>query len=38
MIDRFEQAATSVGLEEGAERLGRTPYESSSSPASSSAR
>jgi UPF0755 protein len=27
MLDRFEQAATSVGLEEGAERLGRTPYE-----------
>ena len=27
MIDRFEQAAETVGLEEGAERLGLTPYE-----------
>jgi hypothetical protein len=27
MIDRFEQAAETVGLEAGAERLGRTPYE-----------
>ena len=27
MIDRFEQAAETVGLEEGAQRLGLTPYE-----------
>jgi len=27
MIDRFEQAAESVGLEQGAQALGRTPYE-----------
>ena len=27
MIDRFQQAAETVGLEEGAERLGLTPYE-----------
>jgi UPF0755 protein len=27
MIDRFEQAAQTVGLEAGAQELGRTPYE-----------
>lgn len=27
MVDRFEQAAETVGLEEGAERLGLDPYE-----------
>ncbi len=27
MVDRFQQAAETVGLEEGAERLGFTPYE-----------
>jgi UPF0755 protein len=27
MVDRFTQAAERVGLEEGARRLGRTPYE-----------
>ncbi len=27
MIDRFEQAASKVGLVEGAQRVGRTPYE-----------
>jgi UPF0755 protein len=27
MINRFKQAADTVGLQEGAERLGRTPYE-----------
>ena len=27
MVDRFEQAAETVGLEEGAERLGLSPYE-----------
>ncbi|MCY7365160.1 MAG: endolytic transglycosylase MltG [Frankiaceae bacterium] len=27
MVDRFKQAAETVGLEEGAERLGYTPYE-----------
>lgn len=27
MVDRFKQAADTVGLEEGAERLGLTPYE-----------
>lgn len=27
LIDRFEQAARTVGLEEGAQRLGLTPYE-----------
>lgn len=27
MVDRFEQAAETVGLEEGARALGRTPYE-----------
>jgi UPF0755 protein len=27
MVERFKQAADTVGLEEGAQRLGRTPYE-----------
>lgn len=27
MVDRFKQAAETVGLEEGAKKLGRTPYE-----------
>jgi UPF0755 protein len=27
LVDRFEQAAETVGLEEGADRLGLTPYE-----------
>ena len=27
MVDRFEQAAAAVGLVEGAQRLGKTPYE-----------